>query len=126
MTRLHYHYPLSASYYITLTYNPLSPVPYDLQENETLALNDSYIAAETDNNVQPMLLDIDGPLLAEHNFTFVMTTPVLMPSYLTVHHICETAARLLFLSIHWTRQVSTFPILSLVLGSMLAVVGDLT
>lgn len=35
-----------------------------------------------------------------------------MPAYLNVHYICESASRLLFLSIHWARNIPSFQCLS--------------
>lgn len=34
--------------------------------------------------------------------------PSPMPEYLNVHYICESASRLLFLSMHWARSISAF------------------
>jgi Asp-tRNA(Asn)/Glu-tRNA(Gln) amidotransferase C subunit len=41
-----------------------------------------------------------------------LATPTPMPSYLNVHFICETASRLLFLSVHWVRSIPAFSRLS--------------
>jgi len=38
--------------------------------------------------------------------------PAPIPAYLTVHYICETASRLLFLSIHWARNIPAFQLLT--------------
>ncbi|WAR26656.1 NR2C2-like protein [Mya arenaria] len=46
------------------------------------------------------------------NFVFSLTTPSPMPAYLNVHYICESASRLLFLSMHWTRSIAAFNVLS--------------
>ncbi|CAL1531339.1 unnamed protein product, partial [Lymnaea stagnalis] len=59
-----------------------------------------------------LLVENQGPLLCEVNFTFTLTTPSPMPTYLNIHYICESASRLLFLSMHWTRSVSAFQELS--------------
>lgn len=45
------------------------------------------------------------------HFFFVscqLTMPSPMPEYLNVHYICETASRLLFLSMHWARSIPSF------------------
>lgn len=34
--------------------------------------------------------------------------PSPMPEYLNVHYICESASRLLFLSMHWARSIPAF------------------
>ena len=57
------------------------------------------------------LFSLSGPVLSQHNFQFTLTTPSPMPAYLNVHFICETASRLLFLSMHWARAISAFHIL---------------
>ncbi|RUS70731.1 hypothetical protein EGW08_021509 [Elysia chlorotica] len=54
------------------------------------------------------VVEIQGPLLTDANFAFTLTTPSPMPTYLNIHYICESASRLLFLSMHWTRSVSAF------------------
>ncbi len=54
------------------------------------------------------MLDVAGPLLTETSFQFNLTTPSPMPAFLNVHFICETASRLLFLSMHWARAISAF------------------
>lgn len=53
-----------------------------------------------------------GPLLSEPYFQFTLTTPSPMPAYLNIHYICESASRLLFLSMHWTRSLPCFQMLS--------------
>ncbi|GFO06443.1 nuclear receptor subfamily 2 group c member 2 [Plakobranchus ocellatus] len=70
----------------------------------------------SDSNTEPSgisdgenaVVEIQGPLLTEANFAFNLTTPSPMPTYLNIHYICESASRLLFLSMHWTRSVTAF------------------
>ncbi|XP_052781212.1 orphan steroid hormone receptor 2-like isoform X2 [Mya arenaria] len=57
-------------------------------------------------------IEIEGPILTRQNFVFSLTTPSPMPAYLNVHYICESASRLLFLSMHWTRSIAAFNVLS--------------
>ncbi|XP_061195473.1 orphan steroid hormone receptor 2-like isoform X1 [Saccostrea echinata] len=59
-----------------------------------------------------IVVEVDGPVLTQQNFAFNLTTPSPMPAYLNVHYICETASRLLFLSMHWTRSIPSFHVLS--------------
>ncbi|XP_056001229.1 orphan steroid hormone receptor 2-like isoform X2 [Ostrea edulis] len=59
-----------------------------------------------------IVVEVDGPVLTQQNFSFNLTTPSPMPAYLNVHYICETASRLLFLSMHWTRSIPSFHVLS--------------
>ncbi|GFR72906.1 nuclear receptor subfamily 2 group C member 2 [Elysia marginata] len=68
------------------------------------ACTDQSGLGEGDNST----VEIQGPLLTEANFAFTLTTPSPMPTYLNIHYICESASRLLFLSMHWTRSVSAF------------------
>lgn len=41
-------------------------------------------------------------------FFLQLTMPSPMPEYLNVHYICESASRLLFLSMHWARSIPAF------------------
>ncbi|XP_041080889.1 nuclear receptor subfamily 2 group C member 2-like isoform X2 [Polyodon spathula] len=50
------------------------------------------------------IIEVEGPLLTDTHLT--MPTP--MPEYLNVHYICESASRLLFLSMHWARSIPAF------------------
>ncbi|XP_069142591.1 orphan steroid hormone receptor 2-like isoform X5 [Argopecten irradians] len=72
----------------------------------------SMDTSASDYSRDPVVLDIDGPILNGQNFQFMLTTPSPMPAYLNVHYICESASRLLFLSMHWTRSIPAFQILS--------------
>ncbi|KTG01802.1 hypothetical protein cypCar_00020981 [Cyprinus carpio] len=49
-------------------------------------------------NVVTSLANLNDPL----------TMPSPMPEYLNVHYICESASRLLFLSMHWARSIPAF------------------
>ena len=51
---------------------------------------------------------VDGLVIAEHLTNFHLATPTPMPSHLNIHFICETASRLLFLSVHWVRSIPVF------------------
>lgn len=42
---------------------------------------------------------------------FKLSTPSQLPEYLSSHFICETASRLLFLSVHWARSIPVFSLL---------------
>ena len=53
-------------------------------------------------------LDIQGPLVEDHLTTFHLATPSPLPTHLNIHFICETASRLLFLSVHWVRSIPCF------------------
>uniref|UniRef100_A0A8C9US33 Nuclear receptor subfamily 2 group C member 2 n=1 Tax=Spermophilus dauricus TaxID=99837 RepID=A0A8C9US33_SPEDA len=57
------------------------------------------------------IIEVEGPLLSDTHVTFKLTMPSPMPEYLNVHYICESASRLLFLSMHWARSIPAFPAL---------------
>ncbi|XP_063220484.1 nuclear receptor subfamily 2 group C member 1-A-like isoform X2 [Bacillus rossius redtenbacheri] len=58
------------------------------------------------------VFELEGLLLQEHHISFNLQTPTPMPAYLNVHYICESASRLLFLSVHWARNIPAFQLLS--------------
>lgn len=58
------------------------------------------------------LYELEGPLLSDGNVSFQLTTPSPMPVFLNAHYICESASRLLFLSVHWARSIGAFQLLS--------------
>ena len=52
--------------------------------------------------------EVEGKMIAPELTRFKLSTPSPMPAFLNVHFICETASRLLFLSIHWVRSIPSF------------------
>lgn len=54
------------------------------------------------------LLDLQGPLLSDSHIPFKLMMPIPAPDFLTVNYICESASRLLFLSMHWARSIPAF------------------
>ncbi|XP_033824920.1 nuclear receptor subfamily 2 group C member 2 isoform X1 [Periophthalmus magnuspinnatus] len=54
------------------------------------------------------IIEVEGPLLTDNHVGFKLTMPSPMPDYLNVHYICESASRLLFLSMHWARSIPAF------------------
>ncbi|XP_055004060.1 nuclear receptor subfamily 2 group C member 2 isoform X2 [Boleophthalmus pectinirostris] len=54
------------------------------------------------------IIEVEGPLLTDNHIGFKLTMPSPMPDYLNVHYICESASRLLFLSMHWARSIPAF------------------
>lgn len=54
------------------------------------------------------IIEVEGPLLSDNHVGFKLTMPSPMPEYLNVHYICESASRLLFLSMHWARSIPAF------------------
>uniref|UniRef100_A0A8D0A2E5 Nuclear receptor subfamily 2, group C, member 2 n=1 Tax=Sander lucioperca TaxID=283035 RepID=A0A8D0A2E5_SANLU len=57
---------------------------------------------------RPPIIEVEGPLLTDSHVGFKLTMPSPMPEYLNVHYICESASRLLFLSMHWARSIPAF------------------
>ncbi|XP_020284412.1 orphan steroid hormone receptor 2 isoform X3 [Pseudomyrmex gracilis] len=49
-----------------------------------------------------------GQLITERNTLFELRAPSPAPAYLSIHFICESAARLLFLSVHWVQGIPAF------------------
>uniref|UniRef100_A0A3Q3QKS2 Nuclear receptor subfamily 2, group C, member 1 n=1 Tax=Monopterus albus TaxID=43700 RepID=A0A3Q3QKS2_MONAL len=49
------------------------------------------------------VVELDGPLLSDTKHFFLINTV-----YLNVNYICESASRLLFLSMHWARSIPAF------------------
>ncbi|KAG7454359.1 hypothetical protein MATL_G00258870 [Megalops atlanticus] len=54
------------------------------------------------------MLELEGPLLSDSHVPFKLMMPLPMPDYLNVNYICESASRLLFLSMHWARSIPAF------------------
>ncbi|XP_067415899.1 nuclear receptor subfamily 2 group C member 1 isoform X4 [Emydura macquarii macquarii] len=71
---------------------------------ESIEANAHLIGGETSMN----FVEIEGPLLSDAHVAFRLTMPSPMPEYLNVHYICESASRLLFLSMHWARSIPSF------------------
>ncbi|XP_061679937.1 nuclear receptor subfamily 2 group C member 1 isoform X2 [Syngnathoides biaculeatus] len=54
------------------------------------------------------VMELEGSLLSDSHFPFKLMMPVPVPEYLNVNYICESASRLLFLSMHWARSIPAF------------------
>ncbi|KAM6425599.1 nuclear receptor subfamily 2 group C member 1 isoform 3-T3 [Rhynochetos jubatus] len=74
------------------------------QNSESIEAGVQLIGGETSLNI----IEIEGPLLSDAHVAFRLTMPSPMPDYLNVHYICESASRLLFLSMHWARSIPSF------------------
>ncbi|XP_061207242.1 nuclear receptor subfamily 2 group C member 1 isoform X2 [Neopsephotus bourkii] len=74
------------------------------QNSESIDANVQLIGGESSLNI----VEIEGPLLSDAHVAFRLTMPSPMPEYLNVHYICESASRLLFLSMHWARSIPSF------------------
>ena len=66
---------------------------------------------DDDATSDDQLATIEGPVINDGLIRFKLASPSPMPSYLNVHFICETASRLLFLSVHWVRSIPAFSLL---------------
>nr|CAI5836833.1 unnamed protein product [Callosobruchus analis] len=52
--------------------------------------------------------DYEGPILQEQHIVFNLQIPGPVPPYLNIHYICESGSRLLFLSVHWAKNIPAF------------------
>uniref|UniRef100_A0A0A9XUW3 Nuclear receptor subfamily 2 group C member 2 n=1 Tax=Lygus hesperus TaxID=30085 RepID=A0A0A9XUW3_LYGHE len=57
-------------------------------------------------------IQIDGRILEDSTFTFKIQNPSPVPEFNDVHYIIECASRLLFLSVHWARNIPAFQMFS--------------
>ncbi|XP_019344871.1 nuclear receptor subfamily 2 group C member 1 isoform X6 [Alligator mississippiensis] len=74
------------------------------QNSESIEASVHLLGGEASMNI----VEIEGPLLSDAHVAFRLTMPSPMPEYLNVHYICESASRLLFLSMHWARSIPSF------------------
>uniref|UniRef100_A0A8C2CMD4 Nuclear receptor subfamily 2, group C, member 2 n=2 Tax=Cyprinus carpio TaxID=7962 RepID=A0A8C2CMD4_CYPCA len=66
---------------------------------------------ESPSAITRCVINADSSCVCYRNNTFILVTltmPSPMPEYLNVHYICESASRLLFLSMHWARSIPAF------------------
>ncbi|XP_029952703.1 nuclear receptor subfamily 2 group C member 1 [Salarias fasciatus] len=54
------------------------------------------------------VVELEGSLLSDSHIPFKLMMPLPVPEYLNVNYICESASRLLFLSMHWARSIPAF------------------
>merc|ERR1719483_1823934 len=52
-----------------------------------------------------------GPVLDEQHLKFDLTVSAPMSDTPTIHFVCETASRLLFQALHWTKSIPAFNLL---------------
>ncbi|XP_042618883.1 nuclear receptor subfamily 2 group C member 2 isoform X3 [Cyprinus carpio] len=85
--------------------------PSEVAEGQSLSEVDGVggatIQVISRDQISP-LIEVEGPLLTDTHISFKLTMPSPMPEYLNVHYICESASRLLFLSMHWARSIPAF------------------
>ncbi|XP_051525267.1 nuclear receptor subfamily 2 group C member 2-like isoform X4 [Myxocyprinus asiaticus] len=85
--------------------------PSDVSEGQNLlevdGVGGATIQVISRDQITP-LIEVEGPLLTDLHVNFKLTMPSPMPEYLNVHYICESASRLLFLSMQWARSIPAF------------------
>ncbi|CAG11327.1 unnamed protein product, partial [Tetraodon nigroviridis] len=100
---------------ITRAFDTLSKVLHPSEEgiNQRLANKSLQCVGGTTIHLigrdqETPIIEVEGPLLTDSHVGFKLTMPSPMPEYLNVHYICESASRLLFLSMHWARSIPAF------------------
>ncbi|XP_006633373.1 nuclear receptor subfamily 2 group C member 1 [Lepisosteus oculatus] len=78
--------------------------PGDHPQGEHIETSMHLVSGDQSGSV----VEINGPLLSDVHVAFKLTMPLPMPEYLNVNYICESASRLLFLSMHWARSIPAF------------------
>lgn len=86
--------------------------PSDTDAGQSLATKREYVDGATiqliSQDQETPIIEVEGPLLTDTHVCFKLTMPSPIPEYLNVHYICESASRLLFLSMHWARSIPAF------------------
>ncbi|CAB3365864.1 Hypothetical predicted protein [Cloeon dipterum] len=71
-----------------------------------------YHPANGSENGMDETAEIEGPIISDQQMSFNLQVPNQIPPYFNNHFICESASRLLFLSVHWARSIPAFQMLS--------------
>ena len=74
----------------------------------TRTLGSDHGDSGADSEPEEEMIHVEGKLISDSMVHFRLATPSPLPAYLNVHFICETASRLLFLSVHWVRSIPAF------------------
>ena len=98
--------------YVKLYYWYQNVIIFQVESDISDDADVSGVGAEED------VFTVEGKLLRDSLVKFQLATPSPMPTHLNVHFICETASRLLFLSIHWVRSIPAFTQLKWVLDNI--------
>uniref|UniRef100_A0A8D3D260 Nuclear receptor subfamily 2, group C, member 2 n=1 Tax=Scophthalmus maximus TaxID=52904 RepID=A0A8D3D260_SCOMX len=99
---------------ITRAFDTLAKVfnPPEVGVRQSLAEKSQFVGGTTIQLIgrgqETPIIEVEGPLLTDSHVGFKLTMPSPMPEYLNVHYICESASRLLFLSMHWARSIPAF------------------
>uniref|UniRef100_A0A4W5PCU1 Nuclear receptor subfamily 2, group C, member 1 n=1 Tax=Hucho hucho TaxID=62062 RepID=A0A4W5PCU1_9TELE len=91
---------------VTLTFDTLAKAlnPGDGSAGDSLEATLQLMSGDQSGPV----VELEGPLLSDSHVPFKLMMPLPMPEYLNVNYICESASRLLFLSMHWARSIPAF------------------
>ncbi|XP_062402930.1 nuclear receptor subfamily 2 group C member 1-like [Sardina pilchardus] len=81
--------------------------PGDSPAEESLEATMQLVSGDQSGSI----LELEGPLLSDSHVPFKLMMPSPTPEYLNVNYICESASRLLFLSVHWARSIPAFQLL---------------
>ncbi|XP_068585740.1 nuclear receptor subfamily 2 group C member 2 isoform X3 [Cebidichthys violaceus] len=99
---------------ITRAFDTLAKVfnPSEVGVGQSLADKPQCVSGTTiqliGRDQETPIIEVEGPLLTDSHVGFKLTMPSPIPEYLNVHYICESASRLLFLSMHWARSIPAF------------------
>ncbi|XP_041655698.1 nuclear receptor subfamily 2 group C member 2 isoform X1 [Cheilinus undulatus] len=99
---------------ITRAFDTLAKVfsPHEAGAGQRLAEKSQCVGETTiqliGRDQETPIIEVEGPLLTDSHVGFKLSMPSPMPEYLNVHYICESASRLLFLSMHWARSIPAF------------------
>merc|ERR1719192_2236920 len=66
-------------------------------------------SSDTDDEMVSSLKD--SPILGENQLRFDLSVPSPLADAPTIHFVCETASRLLFQTLHWTKSIQAFNLL---------------
>ncbi|XP_024912309.1 nuclear receptor subfamily 2 group C member 1 [Cynoglossus semilaevis] len=91
---------------ITRAFDSLAKVlhPGDVAVRHSLEATMQLMSGDQSGTV----VELEGPLLSDSHIQFKLVMPLPVPEYLNVNYICESASRLLFLSMHWARSIPAF------------------
>ncbi|XP_012669678.1 nuclear receptor subfamily 2 group C member 1-like [Clupea harengus] len=81
--------------------------PRDGPTHESLEATMQLVSGDQSGSI----MELEGPLLSDSNVPFKLMMPSPTPECLNVNYICESASRLLFLSVHWARSIPAFQLL---------------
>lgn len=79
--------------------------------SSNISTNGEGLQPGSDSN-DSIIQALEHPLIADRHISFALQSPGPVPAYLNLHYICESGARLLFLTIQWVRSIPAFQCLS--------------